>query len=284
MDRDDGQGFKQNNQFQGSLEKNKGNYRKMVTFDESQVSETVSNAFTRQGTAMRVDNDKRNERYYDGKIFCRTLYYSHRIFGVFSYYNDRLPRLHRLLILYVSTFLMLFLSGIFFYNKATTKNVGGWSYGHCVAFMFVTIILDWLIYMIFTFLFTYKPLPDRKGRYMQNGNSDSSTTRNDGNAARPFTVGKSKRFKNRNDDLKEDPNLSVNRMMTILTCIVTGIMILTCVGFIITMSAKYSSQASHLWSCTFALVLIFNFGFLESFVLYTSSKIVYKKDPALYEP
>lgn len=123
--------FKKNSQFDSGSPDNQNKFKKMGAYNELEQSDAGTNAFTRQGTAaMKIVNEKAHERHYDGKIFCRTIFYSHRLIGLFNYYNERLPRIHRLLILYVSLFLMLFLSGIFFYENSETKNVGGMSYGH----------------------------------------------------------------------------------------------------------------------------------------------------------
>mmetsp|Transcript_6792 Transcript_6792/g.5938 ORF Transcript_6792/g.5938 Transcript_6792/m.5938 type:complete len:321 (+) Transcript_6792:21-983(+) len=280
------QKFNRNEKFITQSLNSQDNFGKMVVRQSLEHSELTSNTMSRPGTTITtaVVNNKATERHYDGKIFCKTLFYSHRFTGVFTYYHDRLPRLHRLLTLYVSVFTALFLSGVFYLSRAEEVNVGGWSYGHSFGFALVVIIFDWSLYLSFTFLFIHKPYPELLLNYLQGGSSDTQTNTNIEGVARPFTSGKSRRFKKpKNDDFELDPKRKkMNRYTTIIACIVCGVFIAFAWMFIIVMGSIFSQEAGHLWGVTFALVLVLDYGLLEVVVYYISSKIVYNKDPTAY--
>jgi len=281
--------FQRNDQFDSkSINNEDDNVGKMTVKDSINMSEFRSNTFSRPGTGnVQIVNEKATERHYDGKILCKTLFYSHRFTNVFTYYNDRSPRLHRLLFLYVSLFLSLFLSGVFFLNQAEEKDVGGWSYGHCLAFTLCATIINWLVYMILTFLFLFKSNSERLENYRKGEFSSSNSQSNNENNenkqnSRPFTTGKSKRFKKpKKENFELDPKRKkINLITTIITCVVCGVIIAFCWAFIIAMSAIYSQDAGHLWGVTFALVLVLDYGLIEILVYYISSKIVFAKDPS----
>jgi uncharacterized membrane protein len=123
-----------------------------------------------------VINEKANERHYDGKIYCKTLLYGHRIPSVISFFNDRLPRYIRVLILYISLFTVFFFSGIFYFSFADTNSVNDWGLGHCFGFAIVSTLFDWMLYILFSFLFLFKPFPERQQVYSHEVTSQNVTT------------------------------------------------------------------------------------------------------------
>ena len=66
-------------------------------------------------------------------------------------------------------------------------------------------------------------------------------------------------------------------MSIILSWIVSTLIILACWGMIITMSAIYSDRASTLWGYTFFYTLLIDYIGAEFFIIYLSSKIVFKR-------
>uniref|UniRef100_A0A7S3K8U8 Uncharacterized protein n=1 Tax=Euplotes crassus TaxID=5936 RepID=A0A7S3K8U8_EUPCR len=138
-------------------------------------------------------------------------------------------------------------------------------------------------------MFTFKPLPERHLSYMQqpkNNSSDStSSNKEEEPRLRPFTTGKSHRFKKPKEETFELDNKrkKTNKMVTITTIIMTMILILLTWSFIISMTAKYSKDATNLWGFTFALVLVLDFIIVECIFLYISSKMIFNTDPSLYD-
>jgi hypothetical protein len=247
------------------------------------LGEMRSNTGSRPGTGFtnNIVNEKAQERHYDGKIYPKTLLYGHRLTNVVTYFNDRLPRLHRLLMLYVNAFLMLLLSGVFFFVNGDKNDVGGYGIGHAFAFAIVTTIFDWLIYIIFMLMFMHKPYPERFKNYMRGStlpvSENSNSPDNVDPLARPFTVGKAQRFKKPKEQEIEvdDDKKSKDFQTTILVCITTGAIIISCWAFIITMSITYTEEAGKLWGLTFLFTLILDPFLVEFYVLYKSSKMIY---------
>lgn len=76
----------------------------------------------------------------------------------------------------------------------------------------------------------------------------------------------------------DDKKKKRNKMTAILACIVSGIIILFYWSFIIVMSAKYSEKAGRLWLLTFLFAFIIDFVAVEFFVLYESSRTIFRKE------
>ena len=104
--------------------------------------------------------DKASERHYDGKRYWLTLLYGHRCIGTYFYYNDRLPRFLRLLILYISVFFVTLISGVFYFEYGNTNDVNGYIFIHSFGFSIVWTILDWILYLILILMFILKPIDE----------------------------------------------------------------------------------------------------------------------------
>lgn len=74
--------------------------------------------------------DKAKERHYNGKIYCLTVKYGYRFTNMFTFYNERLPRMLRVFIVWNTVFIMFFITGIFFISKGDTNDVGGMGAEH----------------------------------------------------------------------------------------------------------------------------------------------------------
>jgi hypothetical protein len=76
----------------------------------------------------------------------------------------------------------------------------------------------------------------------------------------------------------DDKKKKQNKMTAILACIVSGIIILFYWSFIIALSATYSERAGQLWFFTFLFAFIIDYGAVEFFVLYESSRAVFRNE------
>ena len=224
-------------------------------------------------------NEKALERHYDGKLYCKTLLYSHRVPNVYTFYNDRLPRFIRLLILYVSMFLVLFLSGVFYMHNADTNSVNGMGVGHCIGFAILTTCIDWVAYLVFSFLFLYKPLPDRQRQYLQqNGNDELEDADNQSQNQRPDSAySEHVRVRKYDENEMDDRRKKINKMTAIIAIVILTVIILFGWGFVIAMSTMYSERAGHLWALTFFFALVMDFGLVECSLHYLGSKLVFKR-------
>jgi len=224
---------------------------------------------------ITVVNEKAQERHYDGKFYCETLKYGHRFPSLVTFFNDRLPRFLRVLILYMCLFATMFFSGIFFFSKSDTNAVGDMGVGHCIGFAIVTVIFDWMVYMFFTFLFILKPFPERHNKYAENDETIDQGPQDEPDAVseNPSRV-KIEKYEGPDRDEKAK---SINKMTIIMACVLSGIILCFFWAFIIVMSSLYSQRAGQLWALTFLFTVIFDFIIVEFIVLHQSSKFIFKR-------
>ena len=231
-----------------------------------------------------VYHEKSEERHYDGKFFCRSMKYANRFSNMIIFYDERNPRIHRMLIVFNSCFIILFLSGAFFISSGDTNSVNDHGPLACFGISIFCTIMDWFMYILMYFLFLHKPRHYKNQKYMIEQNMHQlDQTNEDITEIGRSRLGSSQSGRKENNLDEDKKKKDMNRMVTFLAFIFSAALILTCWVFIIIMASKYSLKAGNLWALTILFTIVLDFVIVESFLIYRSSVHVYNKQLDLRE-
>ena len=231
-----------------------------------------------------VYHDKAEERHYDGKFFCKSMKYGNRFSNMMIFYDERNPRIHRVLIVFNSWFIVLFLSGVFFIGSGDTNDVNGYGPLACFGISIFCTVIDWFMYILSYCLFLHKPRHYKNQKYMIEQNiRHLDQTNEDITDAGKSKFGSSQSGRKMNNLDEDKKKKSINRIITLLSFIFSASLMLTCWVFIMIMASNYSLKAGNLWALTILFTIVLDFLVIESFLIYRSSVFVYNRQLDLRE-
>ena len=138
------------------------NQKDIDALEEADSEPSISNVETSSKEAPK------KRRFYNAKFYLRALWLGHKYVNFYSSYNEHMPRLWRLLILYDQLFIIMLLCGVVFYNPGPTKDTDSLD-GYTSFFYAIMIIgIDRVLNMGITyFILRYRQYENRNQSYLQ---------------------------------------------------------------------------------------------------------------------
>lgn len=230
---------------------------------------------------------KKKRKFFTPKFFLRILKVGHRYVSFLNTYNEMLPRVWRLLILYIELFIMLVVSGLVFYNpgpKEDTDTQTGYS-----SFFYAILIIcaEKLLHSgIIWIIIEIKMYGKRSDRYKlaklldREHHDDTALDQTDAQIGGGFSNLFSKLKKNAEDGKVEDTSKrdeKKNKKIFIGLFATTIIVALISFILIIVMGIRFSNHSGYLWLVTIMDILFFGHFCTDFVVLFCTGVLIHKK-------
>jgi hypothetical protein len=229
--------------------------------------------------------DKLNKREYSSKFFKKSIKYGYRISNLVHSYDDKFPRVWRLLILYMQVFYMFWITGMVLYGSGHTTEVnnltGYYMFGVAIMLVGLERLIHMGVIMILVNLKKRQPklvkqnetedeeeIDMRASRLSLNHTSDMNATGVGFNKTEANIFdrpGAENNAENRpvlvnSENEKENDQLGFLLLVGVTVCVILFLWI-----WIIIMSVRYSTRAGFLWAICFGWHTIITFIFFEPF-------------------